>query len=67
MPVMDGWTFIREAKSDPAIRDIPIMVVTAHLLPGERKRVLQAGCSGYVSKPFKVATLLSEIHRCLGE
>jgi CheY-like chemotaxis protein len=65
MPVMDGWTFIRTAKSDPAIRDIPIVVVTAHLMPGERSRVTNAGCAGYVSKPFKVAELVGEIRRCL--
>jgi CheY-like chemotaxis protein len=65
MPIMDGWTFIREAKADPAIRDIPIVVVTAHLMPGEHNRVANAGCAGYVSKPFKVAELINEIRRCL--
>lgn len=67
MPVMDGWEFIRKAKADPNIQDIPIVVVTAHLLPGERNRVLKEGCAGYVSKPFKVKDLIGEIQRCLPE
>ena len=65
MPIMDGWSFIRAAKADPTLQDIPIVVVTAHLLPGERNRVLEAGCAGYVSKPFRVNELMSEIERCL--
>jgi CheY-like chemotaxis protein len=67
MPVMDGWEFIREAKADAHLQEIPVVVVTAHLLPGERNRVLKAGCAGYVSKPFKVKDLVSEIQRCLPE
>ena len=29
MPVMDGWEFLREQRSDPALRDIPVCVITA--------------------------------------
>ena len=65
MPVMDGWELIRQAKDDPNIQDIPIVVVTAHLLPGERNRVFKAGGSGYVSKPFKVKELVDEIQKNL--
>ena len=65
MPTMDGWEFLREAKADDSLKDIPVVVVTAYLLPGERSRVIDAGCAGYVSKPFKVKELISEIQRCL--
>jgi two-component system, cell cycle response regulator DivK len=65
MPVMDGWEFIHQAKADLALQSIPIVVVTAHLLPGDRNRVIEAGCSGYVSKPFKVKDLIGEIQRYL--
>jgi CheY-like chemotaxis protein len=53
MPVMDGWRLLRQVQSDPDIRDIPIVVVTAHLMPGERNRVIEAGGAGYVSKLSK--------------
>ena len=67
MTIMDGWEFVHLAKADGKLRSIPIVVVTAHLLPGERNRVLKEGCAGYVSKPFKVKELVSEIQRCLVE
>jgi CheY-like chemotaxis protein len=67
MPVMDGWELLRQAQSDPDIRDIPIVVVTAHLMPGERNRVIEAGGAGYVSKPFKVRELVREFEKALGK
>ena len=65
MPIMDGWEMMAELKNDPALQDIPILVVTAHLYPNERQKVLAAGGRGYVSKPFKIADFLSEVENCL--
>ena len=65
MPVMDGWEFLRRAKNDPEINDIPVVVVTAYLLPEERHRVIEAGGCGYVSKPFELINLVNEIQKCL--
>ena len=65
MPIMDGWEFLKLVKSDPDVRDIPVVVVTAHLQPGERHRVFQAGGAGYVSKPFSVQHLVNEIKKNL--
>ncbi len=67
MPVMDGWELLREAKNDPDVQDIPVVVVTAHLMPGERDRVLEAGGVGYVSQLFKVKDLVNEIKKNLPE
>jgi signal transduction histidine kinase/ActR/RegA family two-component response regulator len=42
-------------------RAVPIVAVTAHVLPEERERCLQAGCSGVIIKPFDMDTLIDEI------
>ena len=65
MPVMSGWDMLQQLKADPAIRDTRIVVVTAHLLPGERDRAVEANADGFVSKPFTVNELVSEIKGCL--
>jgi len=39
------------------------VVVTAHLLPDERYKAFDAGCNGYISKPFQVTDLVAEIKR----
>ncbi len=61
LPVIDGWEVLKELKADPATQNIPVIIVTAHLLPGENDRVIAAGGSGYVCKPFRVTELVDEI------
>ena len=61
MPVLDGWGMIEKLKQNGQTKDIPIVVVTAHLMPHEREKVLRAGGNGYVSKPFRVRELIAEI------
>ncbi len=55
LPEIDGWTATQRIKSDPETKHIPIAALTAHTLPGDRKRALDAGCDGYLSKPMNIA------------
>ncbi len=61
MPEMDGWIATEKLKSDAATRSIPLYALTAHTLPHERKRALQAGCDGYLSKPIHMQGFLDMI------
>ena len=61
MPGMDGWSAARKLKSDPETKHIPLVALTAHTLPGDRRRALEAGCDGYISKPINVASFIMEI------
>ena len=65
MPVVDGWGVIDQVKADPALQNIPIVVVSAHFLPGDDRRVFEAGCAAFVAKPFKILDLMDEIRRVL--
>jgi len=49
---LDGWTAGRELKANPKTAHIPLYAITAHTLPGDRKRALDAGFDGYFSKPI---------------
>ena len=62
MPEMDGWTAAQKLKSDKATKSIPLYALTAHTLPSERKRAMQAGCDGYVTKPIHVQSFLDLIN-----
>ncbi|MBI3738900.1 MAG: response regulator [Chloroflexi bacterium] len=55
LPEMDGWTATERIKSDPQTNQIPVLALTAHTLPGDRKRALEAGCDGYLSKPMNIS------------
>jgi two-component system, cell cycle response regulator DivK len=54
MPEMDGWTAAGEMKKDPVLASIPLIAVTAHTLPGDRRKVLESGFDSYMSKPINV-------------
>ena len=62
MPEMDGWMATEKIKSDPLTKEIILIAITAHTLPRDRFRALQAGCDGYVSKPIHVDSFLALIH-----
>jgi PAS domain S-box-containing protein len=67
MPVMDGLAAIREIRADPAIKDIPIVALTALVMPGDRERCLAAGATDYMSKPVSLKELVALIARLLPE
>ncbi len=61
MPEMDGWLATEKIKSDEATKQIPLYALTAHTLPRDRYRAVQAGCDGYISKPIHVESFLMVI------
>jgi two-component system sensor histidine kinase/response regulator len=63
MPVMDGITAARTIREFPALKDIPIVALTAHALPEERAKVLEAGMSDFLSKPFKPQDLFEVVEK----
>lgn len=65
LPEMDGWSVARKLKSDARTKNIPLFALTAHTLPGDRKRAMEAGCDGYFSKPLNVTTFAQTITEML--
>jgi two-component system, cell cycle response regulator DivK len=57
LPVMDGWTAARNLKADPSLNHIPVIALSAHAMPGDRERALEAGCDEYLAKPINVSEL----------
>jgi len=66
MPEMDGWLAAEKLKANDITKSIPLYALSAHTLPSDRKRALDAGCDGYVSKPIHMAGFLDVIERALG-
>jgi CheY-like chemotaxis protein len=61
LPVMDGWEATRRIKADPSTASIPIIVLTAHAMAGDRERALAAGADDYDTKPVDLERLLGKI------
>jgi two-component system, cell cycle response regulator DivK len=66
IPYVDGLEVTRRLKADPETRRIPIIALTAHALPSDRDRALEAGCDGYISKPAEPRAILAAVRRKLG-
>lgn len=65
IPEIDGWSLAQMLKSDEATRHIPVIALTAHTMPGDRKKALDAGCDGYLSKPLDIPSFVSTIEEHL--
>jgi len=61
MPEMDGWEATEKIRADSETSSIMLYAITAHTLPRDRYRALQAGCDGYISKPIHVERFLGII------
>ena len=52
MPVLDGFELLRELRADPALRDVPVMLVSARAGEEARTEGISAGADDYLTKPF---------------
>ena len=67
MPELDGLETTRRIRSQLRFQAIPIVAMTALVMPGDRERCLAAGADEYVSKPISPRRLLTLIARHLGQ
>ena len=61
MPEMDGWTATNLIKKNSELKSVPLIVLTAHTLPGDRQRAMDAGCDEYITKPMDMGDLMESI------
>jgi len=66
LPIMDGWTATENIKSNESTKNIPIIVLTAHAMSGDREKALEAGADEYDTKPIEFKRLLGKINQFIG-
>jgi CheY-like chemotaxis protein len=60
LPGMDGWAVLRELKADPALRDLPVALVT---VGGDREMGCALGAADYLTKPIDGEALVRVLGR----
>ena len=65
LPKMSGLEAAQLIKAEPATRDIPLLVLTAHARASDRKSAFSAGCNGFLTKPTDEEVLLAAVLKFL--
>ena len=67
MPVMDGYTATRQIRAleNPALAGVPILAMTANAFDEDRRRAMESGMNGFLSKPIVIGDLVQELHKIL--
>jgi two-component system cell cycle response regulator DivK len=66
LPKLSGLEVTRMIKADPALAHIPVIAITSFALSGDDRLAREAGCDGYIAKPFRPRDLLEIIRRFIG-
>ncbi|HEY8026044.1 MAG TPA: response regulator [Burkholderiaceae bacterium] len=61
LPDMDGMAATRILKTDNQTKEVPVIALTASAMKGDRERIMEAGCDGYIEKPIRYKAFLEQI------
>jgi len=67
LPGIDGYEATRRIRAIPALAGVPIIAVTSYALSGDEAKTREAGCDGYVAKPYSPRQLLATVRQFLPE
>ena len=65
LPGILGIALTKSLKADDTLRDIPVLAVMAYAMRGDEERILEAGCDGYMAKPFSVPNFLEVVEKLI--
>lgn len=63
LPKVSGLEVTKWLKDDKALKDIPVIAVTAFAMKGDEKRIREGGCEAYISKPISVTKFLATVRK----
>ncbi len=64
LPVMDGLTFVRVMRADPALRELPVIMCTTHNTFAKIQEAIGLGANEYIMKPFDAEIIGGKLAAC---
>lgn len=61
LPDIDGEEVLRRLRNNSVSQTIPVIAVTSYAMSGDRERLLNSGCNGYIEKPIEPYTIIQQI------
>lgn len=67
LPKTSGLELTRWIKDDPELEKIPVLAVTAFAMRSDERRVREAGCSAYMTKPIQIMPFIDTVRGLIAE
>ncbi len=67
LPEISGLEVTKWLKEDDALRNIPVVAVTAFAMKGDEERIREGGCEAYIAKPISIPAFLDTIRHFIGD
>ena len=66
LPDIDGYEVLERLRESLAGSPVVIIAMTSYAMSGDRERLLEAGCHGYIEKPIDPSRVIQEIEEIVG-
>ena len=66
MPIMDGLKLVKRVRTDPAHKDVPIVIITTESAEEDRQRAMSLGANAYITKPIQAPQVIAKVKELLG-
>ena len=63
LPKVNGFEVLKRSKADPALRQLPVMVLTAKGQAHDRRTAEEIGASAFITKPFSNRDIIEQVGR----
>jgi two-component system cell cycle response regulator DivK len=67
LPDISGFEVLPLIRGEEGCSEMPIIAMTSYAMSGDREKLINAGCTGYIEKPIDPETVMTEIGRIVGE
>ncbi len=66
LPGMDGLTATQHIRRDANLKHTPVVALSSYAMNGDKQKALDAGCTGYLTKPIKTRSYIQDLVRIIG-
>ena len=67
LPDIDGMTALARIRADASFDAMPVLAVSASVMPDEQQRIVRSGFDGFIAKPISIKPFLAAVQRALAE
>ena len=67
LPDIDGATVLAGIREDRSLDAMPVLAVSASVMPDEQRRIVHSGFDGFIAKPISIKPFLAAVQRALAE